>query len=76
MINTGLGSISSSVKLSEKLVAAHAAFRARTGRGKPGSAEQRTQTAFEYVLDAFKYQASWLEQYKTRKETAMSFVSD
>jgi hypothetical protein len=75
MINTGLGSVSSSVKLSNKLLSAHETFCKATGRGRPGSADQRTQAAFEYVADAFLYQASWLEQYKTRKETAMTFVS-
>jgi hypothetical protein len=74
MLNTGLGSISSSEKLSKKLLDAHTVFCQRTGRGRPGTSVSRTQGAFQYVLDAFCYQASWLEQYKTRKETAMSFV--
>lgn len=75
MINTGLGSVSSSVKLNDKILSAHTSFCMHTERGKPGTADQRTHTALEYVADAFRYQASWLEQYKTRKETAMSFVS-
>lgn len=75
MLNTGLGSISSSEKLSRKLLDAHTVFCERTGKGQPGTAVSRTQGAFQYVLDAFCYQASWLEQYKTRKETAMAFVS-
>lgn len=74
MLNTGLGSANSSIKLSGKLVNSHAAFCQRTGRGKPGTIVSRTQGAFQYVLDSFLYQNNWLEQYKTRKETAMGFV--
>ncbi|KAL6412650.1 hypothetical protein AUP68_03855 [Ilyonectria robusta] len=75
MINTGLGSASSAVKLSVKLLEAHTQFCQRTGRGGPGTSVSRTHTALQYVHDAYLYQQSWLEQYKTRKETAMGFVS-
>lgn len=75
MINTGLGSASSAVKLSVKLLEAHTQFCQRTGRGGPGTSVTRTHTALQYVHDAYLYQQSWLEQYKTRKETAMGFVS-
>lgn len=74
MINTGLGSSSSAVKLSVKLLQAHEEFCRRTGRGAPGTAVSRTHTAIQYVHDAYLYQQSWLEQYKTRKETAMNLV--
>ncbi|KAF4442823.1 hypothetical protein F53441_11651 [Fusarium austroafricanum] len=74
MINTGLGSSSSAVKLSAKLLEAHQRFCEQTGRGAPGTAVSRTNTAIQYVHDAYLYQQHWLEQYKTRKETAMSFV--
>ncbi|KAF4995291.1 hypothetical protein FGRMN_5256 [Fusarium graminum] len=74
MINTGLGSSSSAVKLSAKLLQVHEEFCRRTGRGSPGIAVSRTHTAIQYVHDAYLYQQSWLEQYKTRKETAMNLV--
>ncbi|KAJ4245253.1 hypothetical protein NW762_014123 [Fusarium torreyae] len=74
MINTGLGSSSSAVKLSVKLLEAHKQFCQQTGKGTPGTAVSRTQTAIQYVHDAYLYQQSWLEQYKTRKETAMNLV--
>lgn len=74
MLNTGLGSANSSIKLSGKLANSHAAFCQRTSRGAPGTIVSRTQGAFQYVLDSFLYQNNWLEQYKTRKETAMGFV--
>ncbi|KAF4946259.1 hypothetical protein FSARC_14242 [Fusarium sarcochroum] len=74
MINTGLGSSSSAAKLSVKLLEAHKQFCQRTGLGAPGTAVSRTQTAIQYVHDVYLYQQSWLEQYKTRKETAMNLV--
>lgn len=74
MLNSGLGSIASSIKLGEKLLTAHSVFCKRTGRDVPRPAEQRTEAALEYIRDSVYYQASWLEQYKARKDTAMSLV--
>lgn len=74
MINTGLGGVQSSIKLSKRLLEAHALFCERAGRGKPGSMVGRTHAIFRYVLDSFLYQEHWLAQYRSRKETAMNFV--
>ncbi|VUC27343.1 unnamed protein product [Clonostachys rosea] len=74
MLNTGLASAQSSMRLSEKFVQAHALFCERTKQGSPGTSISRTQSAFQYVKDAFEYHNSWLKSYKTRKETAMNFV--
>ncbi|RBR05719.1 uncharacterized protein FIESC28_11308 [Fusarium coffeatum] len=74
MIDTALGSSSAAVKLSTKLLQAHEEFCRRTGRGATGTAVSRTQTAIQYVHDAYLCQQSWLEQYKARKETAMNLV--
>lgn len=74
MLNSGLGSIASSIKLGEKLLGAHLMFCKRTGREVTTSAEQRTEAALEYIRDSVYYQASWLEQYKARKDTAINLV--
>lgn len=75
MLNTGMGSSESSIKLSTKLLLAHREFCQRTNKGKPGTTISRTQSAFQYVRDAFEYHHSWLETYIARKENAMNFVS-
>uniref|UniRef100_A0A0B7K255 Uncharacterized protein n=2 Tax=Bionectria ochroleuca TaxID=29856 RepID=A0A0B7K255_BIOOC len=74
MLNTGLASAQSSMRLSEKLLQAHTLFCQRTQQGSPGTSVSRTQSAFQYVKDAFEYHNNWLKSYKTRKETAMNFV--
>jgi hypothetical protein len=74
MLNSGIGSIASSIKLSEKLLASHNILNEHNRSHVSGSAEQRTEAALQYILDSVHYQASWLEQYKARKDTAMSLV--
>ncbi|KAK3684196.1 hypothetical protein B0T22DRAFT_539107 [Podospora appendiculata] len=77
--DSGIASAHQSIKISDKMVAVHAAFASSFHAGpghhdRPPAAVTETHSAMEYIRDSFYSQKDWLGTYKQRKDTAMNFV--